>query len=344
MLTPTFSRLKFRASTMMVAFVCLVTVSTAQLAGCNIATVSGEKQATGTVTRATTGTAGPLSVTTDNGSVEVQGRSDATEIKVLATFRARTQERLDAAKVVIIANPAGGASISVEWPDGERQSNEGCSMVIVVPDAVGVSIDTSNGRIIIDGLAGTATLKSSNGAITVKDHQGDVNAQTSNGRIEAHGVTGSLDLDTRNGAISITEALSTVKAVTNNGRINVKLAGEQSGSVTLKSSNGGIDFEPGPSFVGALSARTSNGGVKLNDATGKVQTKSSAKSSSKSSSKSSATYIFGAAATNAAVTASSAAPATDAIATPAPAAPTPAGAAPASTIETSNASITITVK
>lgn len=336
MLTPTFNRLKFRAFTMMVAFVCLVTVSTAQLAGCNTATVTGEKQATGTATRAPTGTAGPLSVTTDNGSVEVQGRSDATEIKVLATFRARTQERLDAAKVVIIANPAGGASISVEWPDGERQSNEGCSMVIVVPDAVGVSIDTNNGRITIDGLAGTATLKSSNGAITVKDHQGDVNAQTSNGRIEAHGVTGSLDLDTRNGAISITEALSTVKAVTNNGRINVKLAGEQSGSVTLKSSNGGIDFEPGPLFVGALSARTSNGGVKLNDATGKVQTKSSVKSS--------ATYIFGAAATNAAVTAASAAPATDAIATPAPAAATPAGAAPASIIETSNASITITVK
>lgn len=182
---------------------------------------------------------------TINGSVEIEtvARDD---VRIDAHIRARTAERLDAVLVLAERTPDGTLSIHAQWPDGRRLNNEGCRFTIQLPDAAGVTVHTSNGRITIAGLAGQAELETSNGAITVTGHDGPVQAKTSNGRITMDGVIGPI------------------VAHTSNGRVNISLADAATGPVTIDTSNGAATLEVGPAFAGTVSMDTSNGSIRLN--------------------------------------------------------------------------------
>ncbi len=182
-----------------------------------------------------------VDVQTDNGSISVV-KAASSEVTITASLKAISQERLDAATVTAGRDERGTLVVRVVWPD-RRQSSEGCSFEIALPDAVGATLTTSNGSVNIAGLSGPAELHSSNGAIVARDHAGTIDAQTSNGKIE-------LD-----------ELGSPVKASTSNGAISVVLRADAPGPVRLDTSNGSIDLTLSPAFVGSLSLDTSNGGV-----------------------------------------------------------------------------------
>jgi DUF4097 and DUF4098 domain-containing protein YvlB len=186
----------------------------------------------------------PVEVRTVNGSVEIEAVA-RDDVRIDAHIRARTAERLDAVLILAERTPDGALSIHAQWPDGRRLNNEGCRFTIQLPDAAGVTVQTSNGGITIAGLAGRAELETSNGAITITGHDGPVQAKTSNGRITMDGVTGPIVADT------------------SNGRVNIDLPDAATGPVTIDTSNGAVALEVGPAFAGALTMDTSNGSVRL---------------------------------------------------------------------------------
>lgn len=200
-----------------------------------------------------------IALETANGGVTIR-RADVYAVEITANVRARTQERLEATR--IIAAPAGGAlRISVEWPEGRRLGSEGCSFDVLLPSADGAQVRTSNGSIEIDGLAGLADLRSSNGRITVRDHLGDVDAHSSNGRITAERVAGGVRADTSNGGVTVLDVGGPVDVGTSNGSVRIALAPDNPGPVRAASSNGAIDAALSPAFAGELRASTSNGVV-----------------------------------------------------------------------------------
>jgi len=185
--------------------------------------------------------ASPLVVKTGNGSITlVQGGS--TEVAISAQVRARTQERLDAVQIVAQRLTDGTLNLSAAWPGGKPLSNEGCAFTVTIPDVSRINAETSNGRIEVQGLAGSADLSTSNGKIQTTNFPGEVVARTSNGSIELTDVT-KADADTSNGSISIT------------------LRADASGPVRADSSNGSITLRVGPGFNGDVIADTNNGGV-----------------------------------------------------------------------------------
>lgn len=207
----------------------------------------------------------PVKVATDNGSVEVI-RGQAADVEITAHIKAQTQERLDATTVAVVREASGQLSVSVDWPQSHRKSNEGCSFEIKIPDAVGVTIETSNGHIKLDGLGGLADLETSNGTINVTRHDGEVRAHTSNGHVEIDDITGKADARTSNGSITLSQIQGSAEADTSNGSIDIRLSPTSTGPIFADSSNGSLKVEVGPAFNGVIEMRTSNGGISVDGA------------------------------------------------------------------------------
>ena len=99
-----------------------------------------------------------LTVKTRNGGVEVVASPDATEVSVTArlTCGGDTQEEADArlAAATVSVTRAVDRRLRIEpvFPGGPR-SGDGASIVVGLPDATGVYLDTSNGSVVDSGLA-----------------------------------------------------------------------------------------------------------------------------------------------------------------------------------------------
>lgn len=116
-------------------------------------------------------------------------------IEARITARGKTQqeadERLEQVRLHIARDADQRLVIEPLFPE-PRKSGEGASIVIKVPDAVGVVVDTSNGSLYVD---------TSNGGVLLENVDGPITADTSNGNVAvtlAPGQAGPLNLDTDN--------------------------------------------------------------------------------------------------------------------------------------------------
>jgi DUF4097 and DUF4098 domain-containing protein YvlB len=206
-----------------------------------------------------------VQVLADNGGIEI-GTGDRQDVEIVADLRATTAERLAETRVVAERDTSSGRlNIQVQWPEGRKRNNEGCSFKITVPEANGVEARTSNGGVHVAGLSGNARLHSSNGAIEVQDQRGDVDCRTSNGSITVAGAEGAIGARTSNGRIEIRNAKHAVKAQSSNGAVHIDLADGGTGPVDAESSNGRMTLNVGGSFAGELELRTSNGAIQVSD-------------------------------------------------------------------------------
>lgn len=201
-----------------------------------------------------------VDVETQNGAISVV-KSGGSEIVVKATVHATDEARAAATTVKAERDSSGMLVVRVIWPDGKRLNSEGCDIEIETPDAEGVKLRSSNGRLTIKDLSGKADLETSNGRIEVQGHRGDVLAHTSNGAVEAKDISGTFAAKTSNGRVNADSVAGSVDARTSNGAIEVRLAPTSSGPATLQSSNGRITLKVGSSFAGSVRCTTSNGGI-----------------------------------------------------------------------------------
>jgi DUF4097 and DUF4098 domain-containing protein YvlB len=205
-----------------------------------------------------------LRVESANGSITVQ-KTERDNVQIVAHLRAISPERLEAAKTIIERKDDKTLAIRVAWPEDKRLGNEGCSFEIHIPDAVGLHLKTSNGKLQAVGLRGNAELRTSNGRVEIQDHSGPVIAKSSNGNIVVKGVSGAIDTETSNGKITIVGAPDSVRAKSSNGALRISFAPESTGPIDAHTSNGTVELELGTSFAGHLSLTTSNGSIELSE-------------------------------------------------------------------------------
>ncbi|MBN2163882.1 MAG: hypothetical protein JXR25_15830 [Pontiellaceae bacterium] len=223
-----------------------------------------------------------LDVRTANGSIRVL-RGDGDETIVTAHLRCRTQERLDAAEVVVERGTDQVLNVYVDWPGEGRRGSEGCNFEIVLPEVAGVTLKSSNGGLYCENLGGDAMLTTSNGGVEVIGQSGRVAVHTSNGRIVVRNVNGECNLKTSNGAIKAYGVNNPISAQSSNGRIFMELGPGFSGEMRVSTSNGSLDinelsdavllsssrnqlqFRIGESGASS-SASTSNGGIRIRSA------------------------------------------------------------------------------
>ena len=95
--------------------------------------------------------------------------------------------------------------------------------------------------------------------------------ETSNGRVLVEGHEGVLFIDTSNGAVMISDQAGETSIDTSNGSITLSLHPDAAGPVELGTSNASISLTIGPAFAGSMTLRTSNGSISIHDPTGAIR-------------------------------------------------------------------------
>lgn len=207
-----------------------------------------------------------------NGSIRISGY-DGDVVKVTAHKRANNQEYLDDLKVVIDAD-RNYVRIETRHPDSKGSwfswgngGGGGVSYELDVPTGAELdAIETVNGDVGIDDVAGTVKASTVNGALTVSGLSADVSLETVNGSVEARferlGAGQRVNAEAVNGAITLMlpeDASARIEAETVNGGIDADDFG-------LKAEKGfvGRDLE---GEIGAGEARISldtvNGSIRI---------------------------------------------------------------------------------
>lgn len=196
-----------------------------------------------------------LVVDSENGSIEVMTGSDS-DVRVQATLRG-------ADRIEYEANQDGN-TITVSARRARRVLfgfGSGTDLVITVPTDTDVDLETSNGRIELQGVTGAGSLMTSNGRIVLEDVVGDFVGDTSNGSITIDTLEGSARLHTSNGKVDLRDVIGEVDIESSNGRISFSGEMIPGGRNRLVTSNGSVKVELRGEPSVSLDAATSNGDV-----------------------------------------------------------------------------------
>ncbi len=203
-----------------------------------------------------------LKVQAWNAEISVK-QKDGENVRVTAKITANTNARLELPHVEVKYDDDNSLTVNAVWPD--RTGEEGVGFEIEVPAVSGIHARTQNDAIEVVGLSGRAELKSTNGPIKIRNHDGPVIAKTSNDKVVVDHVTGDLNLNTSNDRITISDNVGNISARTSNGPISVI---RSKGEIELNTTNDRIEIR---NHHGAVSAQTSNDRIMISDVTGGVK-------------------------------------------------------------------------
>lgn len=176
-----------------------------------------------------------LSLENINGSIEIVG-GNGSKVDIIAYKKAGKQEYLDDLRVVIDAD-ASYVRIETRHPDSSggwfkwgNDSSGSVSYEIAVPSDINLdAIETVNGDVGIESVAGDVKASTVNGSLTVKGLAADVDLETVNGSVRAE--FSALDEGQR------------VNAEAVNGKIALMLPANASADVRAETVNGSIDAD-----------------------------------------------------------------------------------------------------
>ena len=202
-----------------------------------------------------------------NGGISLKGwdRADILVRSRVNTSADSDAEARDLARQVIVQT--AGAQIRADGPANEKNRSWSVSYEVFVPARSSASLQTVNGGINVNDIAGNLDFKAVNGGVNLKRVNGTVQGRTTNGgvNIELAGDrwTGSgMDVTTTNGGISLKvpqNFSAQLDAETHNGGVHSDLplvpapAGRMERHVSAAIGSGGA----------TLKLRTVNGGVSI---------------------------------------------------------------------------------
>lgn len=180
-------------------------------------------------------------------ALTVRGGNFAVEVRAEETGAASIEypgSDDPAAPDAIEVSSEGGRVILTALPDagpGERVLR---ALRVRIPrgdrDLV---VETANGRVLLEGVSGTARVHATNGPVDLRQTAGELAVVCANGSIDAQGCRGSLDLSTANGRIVVREAvLKGGSFKSGNGRIAVQVRPEGAGNLGIFAGNGRVEL------------------------------------------------------------------------------------------------------
>ena len=227
-----------------------------------------------------------ISAETTNGAIILVG-SSKEKVIVRASKQVRAWNRANAkkfAKEVQIHVERRGKEMKIykKHPKLPPGISIRVTYEIQCPSAIDVNLKASR-KIEIDGVEGTVDARTTNGKIELYGGVGRIHTVTKNGKIEASvkRLTDEGTFVTSNGSVDveIREGIAPVSVRTSNGSINLKLPGNFSGQLDVKTINGRVrsDFpvpftdkskkwlsgKIGEGGSAMVKLRTSNGSINL---------------------------------------------------------------------------------
>lgn len=134
---------------------------------------------------------------------------------------------------------------------------------IAAPSSARLALETKDGNIAIDDIAGDMKLASEKGAITIKNAHGSLDIENTSGLVDiayAAGARGSADIETSSGNVRIEGAAGEIEIKTSSGSIYVEQVELAHEKISLESRSGSIRAK---NISTSLSAETSSGSIIL---------------------------------------------------------------------------------
>lgn len=210
--------------------------------------------------------ANPIDVDTGgNGGITIRGW-DRGDVFMRARIVARADTQADARAVAsaVRVDTAGG-NIRAEGPRNDRDGNWSVTIDLQVPRNAILTLNTTNGGIVISDVSGQVKLHTTNGGVSLNDVNGDIRGETRNGGLTInlsgdHWDGTGLDVETHNGGINMTmpeHYSAALETGTVNGRINIDFPVTVQGRI-------GRDLTTTLGAGGArIRAMTTNGGITI---------------------------------------------------------------------------------
>jgi len=110
-----------------------------------------------------------------------------------------------------------------------------------------------------------ARLETTNGSISVSEHNADLRAETTNGGIHIQDCVGNVVAQTTNGGVAVSGKMRETAVRTTNGGIDLEVDLQTNGKLEASTVNGGIDVVIPKDVSAKLVAETVNGSVRCRD-------------------------------------------------------------------------------
>lgn len=206
---------------------------------------------------------GQLNLTNMNGSVEITGW-DRNSIDVSGTKYGPDAGRLKDVKVSVNAS-GKDATITTYIPKGDWHGSYGVRYRIHLPRNITLGqVETTNGAVIAENLAGGGHIKSSNGKLTLTSLSGDYRAETTNGTIEIENCSGLQVADTTNGGIRGHLKEGGIQARSTNGALDIAVDKPlENKPIQMKTTNGSLTLALAEFHGNPVRVETTNGSVTL---------------------------------------------------------------------------------
>lgn len=207
---------------------------------------------------------------THNGSITVNG-AETPDCNVTAKITARAGSDEDAKKLAeetkITLEPFGDKlTAKIQRPPRIMNQSVSVSLDVTVPNKSDLELTTHNGAVSITDITGKINATTHNGSVTAESVSGTTKLRTHNGRITCKEISGNMELRTHNGGIEATCSKSAspvcdVSIVTHNGGINFTAPPNLSASVDVSTHNGSINTDLPITVTGKVSKRKLTGAI-----------------------------------------------------------------------------------
>jgi len=134
---------------------------------------------------------------------------------------------------------------------------------IHLPRTADATLRTSDGHVSVSGLTGKLDVETSDGHITLTDVHGDLRLRSSDGHIEGTSLDGKLDAGTSDGRIRVSGRFDGLELRTSDGSVEASvLAGSHpSAAWSLRTSDGNVELRIPGNLDADLDAETDDGNI-----------------------------------------------------------------------------------
>ena len=215
---------------------------------------------------------------THNGSITVDGREETgCDLTATITGRASTEETAKelAEKTKVRLNTSDDKLI-VEIDKPRLKSNQSVSVSLYakVPNETNPYLITHNGAVTVTNIQGRIDATTHNGRIKTSNVSNHTKLKTHNGAVICEQISGDAWLSTHNGGIKASypedaPGVCQIIMTTHNGSINLKTPPNLSAAVNLSTYNGSINTELPITIIGTVSRNKLNG--KIGEGLGKLK-------------------------------------------------------------------------
>jgi hypothetical protein len=215
---------------------------------------------------------------THNGAITVNGREETgCDLTATITGRASTEEKAkELAEKTKVSLKADGDKLTVEIKKPTLIPNQSVSVSLdaKVPKETNLYLTTHNGAVTIADIKGRVDATTHNGRIKTSNVSDHTKLKTHNGAVICEQISGDAWLSTHNGGIKVSYAVDApgvceTVMTTYNGSINLKTPPNVSAAVNLSTHNGSINTDLPITVIGTVSRNKLNG--KIGEGLGKLK-------------------------------------------------------------------------